>query len=590
MRTPSSTPVVQLRTDVNEGIFARVFIRFRNFIQTYTPNVSDKLPSANSDLNLVDLVAPSGDLDVNALPRRDFLKIASVGTGALLAAGCASVPAFTPVPGLTSKAKPSGGDVGHVVVIGAGSWGSWTTYHLRQRGVRVTHIDQYGAGNSRSTSGDETRGVRSSYGDRTTVQQWSRWARASIVRWTEFDKEWAPVFKTRFFMTTGDVIMRAADEPFLKLSREQWAKDGVKHEVIDGAECRKRWPQIKSDDITIAITEPDAGVVRARASTQAVAAIGQKMGAKFVLGRVRLGPVVNGKLDGVILDDGTVIRGDQYVFCCGPWLRKMFPQLMENRMRVPLGYVMYYGTPIGDSRFTYPNLPSFNFPGVTGWPVLPVDSRGFRVRGGVAAVPPAAPGATGALPGAPVATAGAGANAAGAGASGAAASGGARGAAGAANSGAGTGSAGTAGRGGGAAGGIPGANAAPATPADPTLTDPDLSTRWASADRLEGTRRFVEQRFPALAKAPLLETRSCHYESSVNKDFIIDHVPNLLNAWIAGVGQAEGFKFSPIVGEYIAQRVMGIDGDPALIKAFKMPTEEYEPPAPAAKPGEEDEL
>src|SRR5207244_13122170 len=47
----------------------------------------------------------------------------------------------------------------------------------------------------------------------------------------------------------------------------------------------------------------------------------------------------------------------------------------------PIGYVCYFATPIGDHRFTYPNLPSFNFPGVTGWPALPVDNRGFRVRG-----------------------------------------------------------------------------------------------------------------------------------------------------------------------------------------------------------------
>ncbi|MDQ6612828.1 MAG: FAD-dependent oxidoreductase, partial [Gemmatimonadota bacterium] len=338
--------------------------------------MSDKLPGENFECISANVTGDEPAVDASHLHRREFLKLAGLGTGALLAAGCATAPALTPVAGMTSKAKPRGGDVGHVVVVGAGAWGSWTTYHLRQRGVQVTHIDQYGPANSRSTSGDETRGVRSSYGDRTTVALWSKWARASIVRWGEFEREWAPVFKTRFFMTTGDVIMRTADEPFLKLTREQWARDGVKHEVIDGAECRKRWPVIKADDITIAITEPDAGVVRARASTQAVAAIGQKMGAKFVLGRVHLGPIVNGKLDGVVLDDGTVIRGDQYVFCCGPWLRKMFPKLMENRMRVPLGYVMYYGTPAGDSRFTYPNLPSFNFPGVTGWPVLPVDSRG----------------------------------------------------------------------------------------------------------------------------------------------------------------------------------------------------------------------
>ena len=47
------------------------------------------------------------------------------------------------------------------------------------------------------------------------------------------------------------------------------------------------------------------------------------------------------------------------------------------------------------------------------------------------------------------------------------------------------------------------------------------------------------------------------------------------NAWITGQGQAEGFKFSIVIGEYAAWRVMGDAGDPALAEAFKYPTNEY---------------
>jgi len=55
----------------------------------------------------------------------------------------------------------------------------------------------------------------------------------------------------------------------------------------------------------------------------------------------------------------------------------------------------------------------------------------------------------------------------------------------------------------------------------------------------------------------------------------------MANVWIAAGGNAEGFKFSPTVGEYIAQRVMGIEGDPNVAKGFRIPEKEYEPtPAP----------
>ena len=469
--------------------------------------------------------------EIEPIDRRNFLRVAGLGAGAILATGCATaaVPAtIAPARGI-APARASRGS-GHVVVVGGGAWGGWTSLYLRRRGARVTMIDAYGPGNSKASSGDETRGIRSSYGDRASAGElWTSWARTAIQRWRAFDDEYAREFHTKFFHHTGDVICRTTEEPFVKRTLELWKAQGVPHEVIDGAEVMKRWPVIDARDITIAITEPDAGVTRARAATQAVAAIAQREGVQLVIGRARPGPVVNGQMDGVVLDDGTVIRGDTYVFTCGPWLRKMFPELLENRMRIPLGYVCYFGVPEGDRRFTFPNLPSYNFPGVTGWPALPVDLRGFRVRGAIAPVQP---------PGTPAAAQQA------------------------------------------------AINASDLSTIDMAQTDPDTSSRWMSQLRVDGSRRFLQARFPQLGNAPLVETRSCHYESSINRDFIIDHVPQVGNAWIAGVGQAEGFKFGPVVGEYIAQRVLGYAGDPAMAAAFRFPTAVYETPKEPAKEDE----
>jgi len=51
---------------------------------------------------------------------------------------------------------------------------------------------------------------------------------------------------------------------------------------------------------------------------------------------------------------------------------------------------------------------------------------------------------------------------------------------------------------------------------------------------------------------------------------------------IAGGGNAEGFKFGPTIGEYIAQRALGDVGDPAVAKAFKIPEHDFEVTPPAA--------
>ncbi|MEX2180140.1 MAG: FAD-dependent oxidoreductase [Gemmatimonadaceae bacterium] len=116
------------------------------------------------------------------------------------------------------------------------------------------------------------------------------------------------------------------------------------------------------------------------------------------------------------------------------------------------------------------------------------------------------------------------------------------------------------------------------------MSDPDLSVRWVEPERLERPRAFVAERFPALAGAPVLETRACHYELTSSREFIVDRHPNLRNVWIAGGGNAEGFKMGPVIGEYIAKRVLGDEGDPSLARRFRIPETEYAPPAP--RPGD----
>jgi glycine/D-amino acid oxidase-like deaminating enzyme len=305
---------------------------------------------------------------------------------------------------------------------------------------------------------------------------------------------------------------------------------------------------INVDDIGAVLYEPDAGVVRARRAVHAVAAAFEKLGGRIVIGRATPSRVVNGRLEEIALDTGATLRADTFVYAPGAWLGKTFPEIFEKKMRVPLGYVCYFGTPVGDYRFTYPNLPSFNFPGVTGWPALPVDHRGFRVRGSE----------RGATPPQTVASGSAGAEKSNASAvdtgSNAANAGGARQA----------------------------GQSQPEVP--PQQLDPDTSDRWANQERLDGSRRFVAHRFPILKNAPIAQTHACHYEISSSGNFIVDRHPQMANVWIAGGGNAEGFKFGPKMGDYVAQRVLGVWADDTVDQQFRIPEKDFEPPKPAAAP------
>ncbi len=448
-----------------------------------------------------------------SLDRRDFLKQAAAQAG-LLAAGAHQLPVAFGAPSLVHRSS-------EIVVIGAGAFGGWTALHLREMGASVTLVDAYGPGNSRATSGDESRGIRSSYAERET---WVRLASQAIDRWKERNEEWARPFRMQIFFPTGDLIFRAdADDRFIVNNQKTWDKLALPYETPSVDDVRREYPQINCDGITAVLFEPRAGVARARRSCEVVAETFRQKGGRIVIARASLGPTAGGKLQHLSLDTGETLGADQYVFACGPWLPKVLPEVMTDRLRTPLGRVVYFGTPVGDERFIFPNLPSFNFPGVTGWPALGVDNRGFRVRGSTPVPRPDAAGQNG-------------------------------------------------------AGNQTAASERPTRPpTPPEQLDPDLSNRWVPPDALEGPRTFLAERFPDLKDAPIVQTHACHYESSVDRNPIVDHYPAVDNVWIAGGGSAEGFKLGPVIGEYIARRVLNKKTDPQLDQKFRLKEEKFSP-------------
>jgi sarcosine oxidase len=86
--------------------------------------------------------------------------------------------------------------------------------------------------------------------------------------------------------------------------------------------------------------------------------------------------------------------------------------------------------------------------------------------------------------------------------------------------------------------------------------DPDTQSRLASAAGAEEARRYVEQRFPALRGAPIVETRVCQYENTWNGDFLIDRHPEIGNVWFVGGGSGHGFKHGPALGEYVTGQLL----------------------------------
>jgi monomeric sarcosine oxidase len=258
-----------------------------------------------------------------------------------------------------------------VVVVGAGTFGAWTAFHLVKSGQRVTLLDAYGPGNSRASSGGETRLIRMGYG---VEEIYTRWSLRSLTLWKSlFEQTGAPLFRE-----TG-VLWMARDEDALTTSTlATLARVGVAYERLSRDALESRWPQIDFGPITWAIYEPGSGVLLARRAVATVVREAERQGVTYIPAAVRR-PAGGGTLDGVTTQSGETIGGDVFVFACGPWLPKLFPDHLHERIVPTRQEVLYFGPPAGDVRFAPPALPAWVDFGEQAYGVPDIEGRGFKI-------------------------------------------------------------------------------------------------------------------------------------------------------------------------------------------------------------------
>ena len=87
--------------------------------------------------------------------------------------------------------------------------------------------------------------------------------------------------------------------------------------------------------------------------------------------------------------------------------------------------------------------------------------------------------------------------------------------------------------------------------------DPDVYERLPSADETTKARETLARRFPALADQPILAAWSCQTENSVDGQCFFDRHPAMDNVWLVGGGSWHAFKIGPVIGDYVAHRVVG---------------------------------
>ena len=79
-------------------------------------------------------------------------------------------------------------------------------------------------------------------------------------------------------------------------------------------------------------------------------------------------------------------------------------------------------------------------------------------------------------------------------------------------------------------------------------------------------REYFAERFPALAGAPLRESRTCRYETTPDTNFIAAPHPEHPGVWLVGGGSGHGFKHGPAMAERLAAALRGEAALPAMFE------------------------
>jgi len=297
--------------------------------------------------------------------RRDFLGKTGLGIAA----------ASLGLQGIR-RARAQSGGAPDVAVIGAGTFGVWTAYHLNRLGAKVILVDAYGPGNSRASSGGETRQMQAD----SSSDVYTRSAINAYGWWKRIEEEsGVPIV-----LETGKLMLSTTDENrciATELKSRHKAYGLSDAEILDQDDLGHRWPQLNSEDVRWAVhTEGAAGsVMMARKGIEVVASEFVKRGGGLRISHCT--PVLNadGHIARVGMGDGRSLDAGHYVFACGPWLLKLFPDLLGKRLRVQRRDVLFYGSPPGDSRFAFPNLPTWSVIGSGYYGFPDIDNRGFKV-------------------------------------------------------------------------------------------------------------------------------------------------------------------------------------------------------------------
>jgi glycine/D-amino acid oxidase-like deaminating enzyme len=222
-----------------------------------------------------------------------------------------------------------------VVIVGAGVFGAALADRLARDGVAVTLVSAHEPGDALTSSGGETRLLRSAHG---TEAWYARSARRAADLWRELDPA--------LLEPCGLAWLARREDGWEATSERVLRDEGIPVERLDPGGAAELFPGMAVDDLAFVLFEPEAGVLRAQDATRALVTRAVQAGTRVLRGRAQPdGPRVRLGED--------VLEADRVVWACGSWLGELFPGVAPVRPALQEVFFFDTGTPPGPGWVDY---------------------------------------------------------------------------------------------------------------------------------------------------------------------------------------------------------------------------------------------
>ena len=161
------------------------------------------------------------------------------------------------------------------------------------------------------------------------------------------------------FIPNGVLFFSSKPGDYFDGSLEVHRRLGLPLEQMDGAQLQRRFPMIDFSGVIIGLYEPVFGALMARRAVQTLVKGFVASGGEYRLASAEAPQTADGQLRSLKTSDGSDRGRRIRISRCGPWLPKLFPDILGKKIFATRQEIFYFAPPKADRRFLPEAMPGW---------------------------------------------------------------------------------------------------------------------------------------------------------------------------------------------------------------------------------------